>query len=43
MDKNSGSCDKIENCFIMSFFTKNALDTENQKNRLKIADGSKKG
>ena len=34
---------KIENCFIMLFCTKNALDAENLKNRLKIADGSKKG
>jgi len=34
---------KIENCFIMSFYTKNALDAENLKNRLKIADGLKKG
>ena len=34
---------KIENCFIISFYTKNALDAENLKNRLKIADGLKKG
>jgi len=27
----------------MSFYTKNALDAENLKNRLKIADGLKKG
>ena len=27
----------------MSFYTKNALDAENFKNRLKIADGSKIG
>ena len=34
---------KIENRFIMSFYTKNALDAENFKNRLKVADGLKKG